>query len=94
MIDHIPAHLGIKILKLFKLHKTEQRITMGLNLPSSALGNKDLIKIENIFLTKGTSQSIGSVRPQATVNQLKNTSGQQAHTCAARTNQQCVRLPK
>ncbi|MDA0143521.1 aspartate carbamoyltransferase regulatory subunit [Vibrio sp. RW] len=71
VIDHIPAHLGIKILKLFKLHKTEQRITMGLNLPSSALGNKDLIKIENIFLTKEQANQLALYAPQATVNQIE-----------------------
>ncbi len=40
VIDHIPANIGIKVLKLFKMHKSNQRITIGLNLPSSALGAK------------------------------------------------------
>lgn len=31
VIDHIPAQLGFKLLTLFKLTATDQRITIGLN---------------------------------------------------------------
>ncbi|WP_036824243.1 aspartate carbamoyltransferase regulatory subunit, partial [Photobacterium sanctipauli] len=58
VIDHIPANVGIKVLKLFKMHKTNQRVTVGLNLPSSALGAKDLIKIENVFLTEDQANKL------------------------------------
>lgn len=37
VIDHIPANIGIKILKLLKLNKTEERVTIGLNLPLQLL---------------------------------------------------------
>ena len=47
VIDHIPAQVGFKLLSLFRLTETDQRITIGLNLPSGELGRKDLIKIEN-----------------------------------------------
>ena len=50
VIDHIPAQIGFKLLSLFKLTETDQRITIGLNLPSGEMGRKDLIKIENTFL--------------------------------------------
>jgi hypothetical protein len=32
VIDHIPAQVGFKLLTLFKLTETDQRITIGLNL--------------------------------------------------------------
>ena len=35
VIDHIPAQIGFKLLTLFKLTATDQRITIGLNLPSN-----------------------------------------------------------
>ncbi|WP_261836737.1 aspartate carbamoyltransferase regulatory subunit [Vibrio ishigakensis] len=70
VIDHIPANIGIKILKLLKLNKTEERVTIGLNLPSSALGGKDLIKIENLFLSKEQASQIALYAPHATVNQI------------------------
>ena len=71
VIDHIPANVGIKVLKLFKMHKTNQRITIGLNLPSSALGEKDLIKIENVYLTKEQANQLALYAPKATVNQIE-----------------------
>ena len=53
VIDHIPAGQGINILKRFEMLDTRaaNRITVGFNLPSKALGAKDLIKIENKQLT-------------------------------------------
>lgn len=71
VIDHIPAHVGIKVLKLFKMHKSNQRITMGLNLPSSALGAKDLIKIENVYISEEQANQLALYAPQATVNQIE-----------------------
>ncbi len=72
VIDHIPANIGIKILKLFKMHKCNERITIGLNLPSSALGAKDLIKIENMYLTKEQASQLALYAPMATVNQIED----------------------
>jgi len=72
VIDHIPAHIGFKLLKLFKLIATEERVTIGLNLPSGALGKKDLIKIENTFLTEEQANQLALYAPQATVNRIEN----------------------
>ncbi|WJV53481.1 aspartate carbamoyltransferase regulatory subunit [Pectobacteriaceae bacterium CE90] len=72
VIDHIPAQVGFKLLTLFKLTATDQRITIGLNLPSNELGRKDLIKIENIFLTEEQADQLAIYAPQATVNQIDN----------------------
>ncbi|CPR14644.1 aspartate carbamoyltransferase regulatory subunit [Brenneria goodwinii] len=70
VIDHIPAQVGFKLLTLFKLTATDQRITIGLNLPSNQLGRKDLIKIENVFLTEQQANQLAIYAPQATVNQI------------------------
>ncbi|WP_261816046.1 aspartate carbamoyltransferase regulatory subunit [Vibrio gallicus] len=72
VIDHIPAHVGIKVLKLFSMDKSNQRVTIGLNLPSSALGAKDLLKIENVFVTKEQANKLALYAPNATVNQIEN----------------------
>ncbi len=63
VIDHIPAQVGFKLLSLFRLTETDQRITIGLNLPSGEMGRKDLIKIENTYLTERTpiSRKIRSI---------------------------------
>jgi len=71
VIDHIPANLGIKILKLFNLASNKQRVTIGLNLPSSALGHKDLIKIENVFINEHQANQLALYAPHATVNKIE-----------------------
>ncbi|RZR44749.1 aspartate carbamoyltransferase regulatory subunit [Vibrio vulnificus] len=71
VIDHIPAQVGIKVLKLFDMHNSSQRVTIGLNLPSSALGNKDLLKIENVFINEEQASKLALYAPHATVNQIE-----------------------
>ncbi|WAT00260.1 aspartate carbamoyltransferase regulatory subunit [Rouxiella chamberiensis] len=70
VIDHIPAQVGFKLLSLFKLTETDQRITIGLNLPSNELGRKDIIKIENTFLTESQVNQLAVYAPHATVNRI------------------------
>ncbi len=70
VIDHIPAQIGFKLLSLFRLTETDQRITIGLNLPSGELGRKDLIKIENTFLTDDQINRLALYAPHATVNRI------------------------
>ncbi|HCH01481.1 MAG TPA: aspartate carbamoyltransferase regulatory subunit [Vibrio sp.] len=72
VIDHIPAHIGIKVLKLFEMDNSNERVTVGLNLPSSALGAKDLLKIENTFITEEQAQKLALYAPHATVNQIED----------------------
>ncbi|QUM75016.1 aspartate carbamoyltransferase regulatory subunit [Moritella sp. 24] len=72
VIDHIPANVGIKILKLFNFDNNNQRITIGLNLPSPALGHKDLIKIENVFLSELQANQLALYAPDATVNKIED----------------------
>ena len=72
VIDHIPAQIGIKVLKLFSMDKSEQRVTVGLNLPSSALDHKDLLKIENVFISEEQASKLALYAPHATVNQIEN----------------------
>lgn len=70
VIDHIPAHIGFKLLSLFRFTETEKRITIGLNLPSQKLGTKDIIKIENTFLSNDQINQLAIYAPYATVNYI------------------------
>ncbi|MFY3325509.1 aspartate carbamoyltransferase regulatory subunit [Vibrio fluvialis] len=72
VIDHIPAKVGVKVLKLFDMHNSNQRVTIGLNLPSSALDHKDLLKIENVFISEEQANKLALYAPHATVNQIEN----------------------
>ncbi|WP_367672930.1 aspartate carbamoyltransferase regulatory subunit [Buchnera aphidicola] len=70
VIDHIPAHIGFKLLSLFRLTETEKRITIGFNLPSKKLGKKDIIKIENTFLSDDQINQLAIYAPCASVNYI------------------------
>lgn len=72
VIDHIPAQIGIKVLRLFDMQNSSQKVTIGLNLPSSALGSKDLLKIENVFINEDQANKLALYAPNATVNQIEN----------------------
>ncbi len=72
VIDHIPARLGFRLLSLFRLTETDQRITIGLNLPSGQGQTKDLIKIENTFLTENQINQLAIYAPHATINKIEN----------------------
>ncbi|QCI17187.1 aspartate carbamoyltransferase regulatory subunit [Buchnera aphidicola (Aphis helianthi)] len=70
VIDHIPSQIGFKLLSLFRFTETEKRITIGLNLPSQKLGKKDIIKIENTFLSADQINQLAIYSPCATVNYI------------------------
>ncbi|WP_017223609.1 aspartate carbamoyltransferase regulatory subunit [Moritella dasanensis] len=72
VIDHIPSGQGVKILKLFNLTDTKQRVTVGFNLPTNNGGEKDLIKVENTEITKSQANQLALLAPNATVNIIEN----------------------
>ncbi|SJL83619.1 aspartate carbamoyltransferase regulatory subunit [Vibrio palustris] len=72
VIDHIPAKVGIKVLRLFDMHNANEKVTIGLNLPSSELGHKDLLKIENVFINADQANKLALYAPHATVNRIEN----------------------
>lgn len=72
VIDHIPARIGIKLLSMFKLASTDERITIGLNLPSNKQGKKDIIKLENIFLNQEQANQLAIYSPYATINHIND----------------------
>ena len=57
VIDHIPAGQGRRILKLFRMSESGERIYIGFNLPSRRTGKKDLIKVGAVL---GIAGGIGS----------------------------------
>jgi len=72
VIDHIRAGQALKIIRLLKLNANENRVSVGLNLKSKSVGLKDLIKIENVFLTEAQAAQIAIFSPNATVTVIQN----------------------
>ncbi|MEN9916154.1 MAG: Aspartate carbamoyltransferase regulatory chain [Pseudomonadota bacterium] len=72
VIDHIPAGQSLKIMRLLHVVNNKQRVTLGLNLRSTSLKLKDLIKIENRLLTPQEIDHIAIFAPGATINRIEN----------------------
>lgn len=72
VIDHISAQQGVKILKFFKFTQTNEKITIGLNLPTHNGQSKDLIKVENTFISDAQANQLALFAPDATINQIKD----------------------
>jgi len=72
VIDHIPAGQAIRIIQLLSLLSRSNPIMVGVNLVSSRLRKKDLIKIENCHLSSDEVNKIMAFAPKATINRIEN----------------------
>lgn len=72
VIDHIAPGQGVKILKFFALSEGDQRVTIGLNLPSYDGSFKDLIKIEKTIFDQNQANQLALFAPNATINVIED----------------------
>lgn len=72
VIDHIPAGSALPMIRLLHLAVQKKQVTVGLNLPSRAMGHKDLIKVEERELTQDEVSQVAILAPDATINIIKN----------------------
>lgn len=72
VIDHIPAGLGLTILRQLKLLHHGNAVTVGFNLPSKSQGSKDIIKIQGVLLNENESNRLALFAPEAIVNCIED----------------------
>ncbi len=74
VIDHIPAGLGVPILRAIVAHPDGRNVvlTLGLHYKSNKLGNKDLLKIDIDDLPPSVLEQIALIAPGVTVKRIKN----------------------
>lgn len=72
VIDHIPAGLGLTILRQFKLLHYGRAVTVGFNLPSRTQGSKDIIKIKEVSFSEQDANRLALFAPEAVVNAIHN----------------------
>lgn len=74
VIDHIPAgkaHLISQVLGLNALaRETGDIIAIGVNFESPSMGRKDIIKVENLSLTRDMLNVVALIAPLATVTRI------------------------
>lgn len=73
VIDHIPGGKAVQVLKILNGRKgAEDPVSIGMNLPSSKFGKKDIVKIENHELTADDVNRIGIIAPTASITIIRD----------------------
>jgi len=73
VIDHIPAGKALTVLKLLGISvEAGNPISIAINMPSSKVGMKDIIKLENVFLTESDFNKLALIVPKVTVNIIED----------------------
>lgn len=73
VIDHIRAGEALKVCKILGiLPRTKEQVTIAMNVPSSKMGRKDIVKIENKKLNSSEVHKIAIISPEATINIIED----------------------
>ena len=67
VIDHIPSNKLFQVVRLLHLEGIESSTMIGYNLPSSKMGNKSIIKVEDKFFTDAELNILSVVAPNVTL---------------------------
>lgn len=67
VIDHIPSNKLFQVVRLLHLEDIQSSTMIGYNLPSSKMGNKSIIKIENKFFSDAELDILSVVAPNVTL---------------------------
>ena len=68
VIDHITANKALNVLKILGLPSHETAVTIAMNVKSSQMGAKDIVKIEGRELESRELDKIALIAPNATIN--------------------------
>ena len=72
VIDHITANKALHILKILGLPDEETtNVTVAMNVSSSQIGRKDIVKIENRELDHEELNQVALIAPKATINIMR-----------------------
>ena len=72
VIDHIPSKSLFKVVKILGIEHFDNRILIGVNLDSTKLKSKGIIKIKDKFFKNDDINKIALVAPQASHIIIRN----------------------
>ncbi len=73
VIDHVRAGEALRVLQILGITGKEGEIvSVAMNVPSSKLGKKDVVKVANRFLKTEETDKLALIAPRATANIIKN----------------------
>lgn len=70
VIDHLPAHMTLTIVKI--LSQLDDLVTIGINLTSKCIGRKGVVKISNKQLSQEEVAKIALIAPEATISIIES----------------------
>ena len=73
VIDHITAGQALRVLRILGVTEiSHEVISVAMNVPSKAMGKKDIVKVENRELVSKEVHKIALIAPQASINIIRN----------------------
>ena len=73
VIDHIEAGQALNVLKILGISgHTKNVVSLLMNVPSGAMGAKDVVKVEDLELGPDEVDTIALIAPRATINIIRN----------------------
>ncbi len=76
VIDHIPEGKAYRIIQVLGLNalarETGDIIAVGINFESPSMGKKDIIKVENLSLSRDMLNVVALIAPMATITRIEN----------------------
>ena len=72
VIDHIKANKALSVLKILGLPNEETAVTVAMNVQSSLMGSKDIVKVEGRELESREVDKIALIAPKATINIIRD----------------------
>jgi len=72
VIDHITANKALNVLKILGLPNKDTSVTIAMNVKSSQMFSKDIVKIEGRELKSSEVDKIALIAPYATINIIRN----------------------
>jgi aspartate carbamoyltransferase regulatory subunit len=72
VIDHINANKALSVLRILDLPNEKRTVTIAMNVLSSQMGKKDIVKIEGRELEPKEVDKIALIAPSATINIIRD----------------------
>lgn len=72
VIDHIPSHAVIQVMKILGLDHCPQQVLFGINLDSRKYGKKGIVKVRDKFFDRLEINKIALVAPSATLIEIRD----------------------
>jgi aspartate carbamoyltransferase regulatory subunit len=73
VIDHVAAGQALNVLAILGIDGLgDDVLSIGMNVPSDRLGNKDVVKIEGRELSQSELDVLSLIAPAATINIIRN----------------------